>query len=277
MMKTRPMMRWMACWLLLACLPCLAATELRIGIEPFFSPRMLIASFQPLREQMATQLNCPVVLLTAPDYRQFLTHIHRHDYDLVIASAAGARYVQLHEGFVPSLKARGPYVGLLVTHRKRTGAVSKILADARVALPDPLSLTGLMGETWLDRLGVHVQMQRYAFQNRAIDAVLRGDADFAIVSRNALSLLASTDRAALTVVAETGEAPNAVLLASGDLDDAERLRYTDIVANFINNHGQNSGFTNMLGISGADPVAPGDLALVDPLMLELQRRLKAAM
>ena len=277
MTKGRLMMRLLAGWLMLACLPCMAATELRIGVEPFLSPRILIASFQPLRGEMAAELNRPVVLLTAPDYRQFLNHIHRHDYDLVITSAPGARYVQLHEGFVPSLKARGRYVGLLVTHRKQAGAVNKMLTGARVALPDPLSLTALQGESWLDSFGVPMQRQHHAFQNRAIDAVLRGDADFAIVGRAALSMLASTDRAALTVVAQTGEAPNAVLLASGDLNDADRLRYADIIANFINNHGQKSGFANMLGISGADPIAPGDLTQAEPLMLELQHRLKAAM
>jgi len=270
-------MRWAVLLFLLLSVPCMAAPELRIGIEPFFSPRLLIASFEPLRESLAAQQRRPVVLLTAPDYRQFFTHIHRHDYDLVVTSATGARYAQTREGFIPCLIARGHYVGLLITNRKIAGDLNGALKGARVALPDPLSLTALLGEAWLDDRGVQTHRQHHAYQNGAISAVLRGDADFAIVSRNVLGLLAASDRAALSVVAETGEAPNAVLLASGDLSEEERARYADLIGNFINNHGQDSSFANMLGITGVEAPAPYELTQVDRLTFELQRRLKAAM
>ncbi|WP_269531765.1 phosphate/phosphite/phosphonate ABC transporter substrate-binding protein [Chitinimonas sp. BJYL2] len=263
--------------LLLACCCSLlvqaAGKEIHIGIEPFFTPRLLVSSFQPMRDAMEKQLGRPVVLLTAPDYRQFVRRIEQHEFDLVIIGPHTARYAELHAGYLPALIGRTRLSGLVVVPRGGEALQISDLNKQTIALPDALTVTAMLGEAWLKKQGLQVHTRYYAFHNAAAIALLQGDARAAIINKTAFANLPVDIRSALRVVGETQSLPHMVVLADAKLAPAERKRYIDSLAGFVNSRENGDSFAARLGFSGLDPVKPGELAIMEPFVTELQRRL----
>ncbi|HEY9101262.1 phosphate/phosphite/phosphonate ABC transporter substrate-binding protein [Chitinimonas sp.] len=249
--------------------------DLRIGLEPYFTPRLLISGFQPLQAAMEKSLGRPVVLLTAPDYRQFVRRIENHDFDIVVIGPHTARYAEEQAGYVPVLIGRSSLVGLVVVRREAGPRQVGDLGDATIALPDPLTATAMLGEEWLRKQGLRVSLRYYDFHNAAAMAVVRGDAQAAIVNKTAFANMPGDIRDGLRVLAETRSLPHMVVLVGGDVDPALRKRYTDSLAGFVNSREHGESFAGRVGFAGADAIKPGELAPVEPFYLELKRRLKA--
>lgn len=263
-------------WLLLcACLGAQAAArELTIGIEPYFTPRLLISSFQPMREALERTLGQPVVLLTAPDYRQFVRRIEAREFDLVIIGPHTARYAEQQAGYRATLIGRARLLSLLVV--KRDGGVRQAadLSGQTVAMPDSLTATAMLGEEWLRKQNLRTALRYFDFHNAAAMAVLHGDAAAAFVNKTAFGHLPPEVRDSLRVLAETRSLPHMVVLLNGRYGAEERQRYADAVAGFVNSAEHGESFAGKLGFAGADAVREGDLDVVEPLVAELRRRLR---
>jgi phosphonate transport system substrate-binding protein len=271
------MNRWLAaCALVLVALFARAEDELRIGIEPYFSPQLLITTFQPLASAVQSRLGKPTVLLTAPDYRQFVQRLEHREFDLIIIGPHTARYAQQQAGYVPMLIGRTRLSALIVV--RRDGPIQRVeqLANAPIAMPDALTATAMLGEEWLRKQGINAQLHYYAFHNAAAVAVLHDDTAAAVVNKIALAHMPPDLRDGLRIVAETRSLPNMVMLASANLDPATRQREIDAVVAFVNSPEHSNSFAGKLGFAGVDPIKPGDLDPVEPFLIELQRRLKAA-
>ncbi|MFC4160527.1 phosphate/phosphite/phosphonate ABC transporter substrate-binding protein [Chitinimonas lacunae] len=268
------MRRWML-WLLLGLWGCraLAEGELRIGIEPYFSPKLLLSSMQPLRQALTRSLGRPVILLTAPDYRQFVGHIVDHHYDLVIIGPHTARYAQLEAGYVPLLKGAAQLTALVIVKRHSPIDRLEALQNQPVALPNPLTATAMLGEELLNRQQISARLRYHDFHNAAALAVVRDEARAAIVNNTAFAHMPLELRDQLRVLAESRALPHMVLLVDSRVTPAERQRYSEAVANFLNANEQGRQFLARLGFYGASPIEAGDLSSVEPFMVELKRRL----
>lgn len=247
--------------------------ELRIGIEPYFSPKLLLSSMQPLRQALSLSLGQPVILLTAPDYRQFVRHIIDHHYDLVIIGPHTARYAEQEAGYIPLLKGSAQLTALVVVKRQSQLDRLEALQGATIALPSSLTATAMLGEELLERHQVTARLRYHDFHNAAALAVARDEARAAIINNTAFAHMPVELRDQLRVLAESRPLPHMVLLVDGRVPPAARQRYTEAVTNFFNTNEQGRQFLARLGFYGAQPLEPGDLAPVEPFLTELKRRL----
>lgn len=247
--------------------------ELRIGLEPYFTPRLLISSFQPMRAALEAALSQPVILLTAPDYRQFVRRIEAHDFDIVIIGPHTARYAEQQAGYVPSLIGRSKLIGLIVV--KRDGGTRQVtsLNDTTIAMPDTLTATAMLGEEWFRKQNLRVTLRNYDFHNAAAMAVNHGDAAAAVVNKTAFASLPAELRDSLRVLDETRGLPHMVVLIDGRVESATRRKYAEELTRFINSREHGESFAGKLGFAGVDPVKDGDLAPLEPFVVELKRRL----
>lgn len=252
-----------------------AGKEISIGLEPYFTPRLLISSFQPLRDALQTSLGQPVVLLTAPDYRQFVRRMEAQEFDIVVIGPHTARYAEQLSAYVPTLIGRSKLIGLVVVQRE--GSIRQVseLGEVTVAMPDPLTATAMLGEEWLRKQSLKPALRYYDFHNAAAMAVIRNDAQAAIVNKTAFANMPADIRDKLRVLAETRTLPHMVVLISTRLEAATRKRYADTLANFVNSREHGESFAGKIGFAGADPVKEGELNQVEPFVVELKRRLKA--
>jgi phosphonate transport system substrate-binding protein len=271
-----PLLACRALCMLFACVVVRAAPEISVGIEPYFSPVLLISTFEPLRDALEKSLATPIVLLTAGDYRQFVTRIQRQEFDVVMIGPHGARYAQIHAGYVPVLIGRTRLSGVIVVRRDSKLVKPDELARGTVALPDSLTLTSMLAEEWFDQQHLAPSFRHYPFHNAAVLAVLHGDAVAAVVNKTALAHMPADMRDNLRVLAETRAMPNSVVLINGRVDGNTRAHYVDAIQAYVNSTEQGDSFAGRLGFSGVDPIKPDDLALVEPFAAELERRMKAS-
>lgn len=270
------MIRWLRnLLLLLACLLAHAEAELRVGVEPYFSPQLLVTTLQPMASALEKSIGRPVTLLTAPDYRQFILRIEKQEFDLVVIGPHTARYAQQQAGYLPMLIGRTKLVALIAVKRDSSIQKADQLAGATVALPDALTATAMLGEEWLHKQGVNAQYHYYPFYNAAAMAVQHGDAQTAVLNKTALTHMPAAVRDDMRILAETRGLPNIVLLANSHLDPTLRQHYADTLATLMNSPDHGASFAGKLGFAGVDPIKPGDLDGIEPFLAELQRRLKA--
>lgn len=249
--------------------------ELRIGIEPFFTPRLLISSFQPMRVALEAALGQPVVLLTAPDYRQFVRRIESHEFDVVIIGPHTARYAELQAGYVPTLIGRNKLIAWIVTKREPNPRAIASLNDGVIAMPDALTVTSMLGEEWIRKQNLKVTLRHFDSHNSAALAVSHGDAQAAIINKTVFANLPMDLRESLRVLDETRGLPHMVVLLDGRIDGASRKHYGEELFKFINSSDHGDSFAGKLGFAGVDYIKEGDLAPVEPFVLELKRRLSA--
>ncbi|GAB3260673.1 phosphate/phosphite/phosphonate ABC transporter substrate-binding protein [Chitinimonas naiadis] len=271
------MWRWLYLLAFLAISPFLCAEnrDVRIGLEPYFTPRLLISGFQPLQLAMEKSLGRPVVLLTAPDYRQFVRRIEANEFDIVVIGPHTALYAEETAGYVPVLIGRSNLIGLVVVRREQGARQANELNEATIAMPDPLTATAMLGEEWLRKQGLRTALRYYDFHNAAAMAVIHGDAQAAIINKTAFANMPAYIRDGLRVLAETRPLPHMVVLISKAADPQQRKTYTDSLAGFVNSREHGESFAGRVGFAGVDAIKPGELASVAPFVLELKRRLRA--
>ena len=72
-----------------------ASAALSIGVLPNVSARVLLASYQPMREYFERALRQPVTIVTAPDFRAFAANSLKGEYDIVVTAPNLGRVMQL--------------------------------------------------------------------------------------------------------------------------------------------------------------------------------------
>ena len=160
--------------------PVAAADELVLGVFPFLSVRQMVEQFTPLKEHLSQALGQPVVLRSAPDYKNFIERTRVGEYDLIIDAPHLARLAQKRDGYRP-LAQSGYKVEFMVVARKDSPIQS--LADLRgraVAIGARQSLTHMLMGKELQKSGLVldrdvIYLDTATFSN-VLQAVIRGDA-----------------------------------------------------------------------------------------------------
>lgn len=243
--------------------------RLEIGIAPFLPARTLIRNYQPLRAWLEHELGETVEIVTAPDYRSFHQRIERREYPLVITVAHSAYLAHRDTGYVPLLQPQHATHPILVTALSASVQGLADLRGKRLALPDPLAIismqaTHLIGAAGL-RPGVDVQLRHMPTHSAAVNHVLAGEAEAAIVSNRALKQMSQEVRAQVRVAQswEQMAVPGVVYLASPAVTRARRAQLTDAILAFARSPKgravlQAWGYGDLIAASAQDlqPLAP---------------------
>ncbi len=147
---------WTWILVILVSLPSQAATgeALRIGLLPTVSARTLITNYQPLRIHLERELQRPVVLLTAPDFKTFHRDTVAGHFDLVVTAAHLARLAQMEHGMQPLATYRATNRAILVMAKSRPVRSPQELRGHKLAIFDPLALVVLNALQWLGEQGL---------------------------------------------------------------------------------------------------------------------------
>jgi phosphonate transport system substrate-binding protein len=129
---------------------------LRVGLVPYLSTRMMIALYEPLRAHLQQALRRPVQLYTARDFTALALNARAGEYDIALLPAHLARIAVADWGqrFVARFALASEVQ--LATLPSAALDVPDGLRGKRIAAIDPLSLTTLVLQHWLDERGLTV-------------------------------------------------------------------------------------------------------------------------
>lgn len=128
---------------------------LRVGVLPTLSVKALLTSYEPLRVYLERSLQRPVEFVTATDFARFHQDTLAGDFDLALTAAHLARLAQLEAGFVPVATYLSVNRALLITSKRQPVRKVEELRGASLAIFDPLALTVLQAQRWLEDRGLH--------------------------------------------------------------------------------------------------------------------------
>lgn len=268
--------------LLLMAASCFASAAsqqpLSIGLFPNLSTRLLLETYQPLREFLEQQLKQPVMLYTAPDFNSFISRTQNGEYDIIVTAPHFARLAQTDAGYQPLFAYRNDITAaIMVLKDNQINDVSQ-LRGKKIAAPDRLAMVTLLGLKLLQERGLEADRD-YAFQwttthsNVAL-AVLRGDAAAGIIGTLPLKQLPENISRRLQLLTATPAVPSQMLLAHHRLSSAQQQQFKTAMLQFEQSEAGQK-FFQASGLGGLKPLGASDLKALDPYAREIKHMLES--
>lgn len=188
--------------------------RLVLGILPLLSPERLALRFQPLADYLSSALGVPVVMQTAPNYREFARRTQEeHRYDLLFTAPHFYYIAQRDSGYRVVARVAGPPLSAVIVAPMTTRILTlKDLRGHRVATPDSLSLGTLLIRHRLAAAGLDpetdVKLMETPSHNASLMSTIKGFSDAAGLMVPPFQRAASEIREQLQIIAETASTPH---------------------------------------------------------------------
>lgn len=255
------------------------AASLRFGVVPYLTARRLATLYEPVRAFFERDLARPVQFSSAPDYAVHLERLRKREYDLVADSLPVARLAQRELGYLPIARTQAPLQPILVAALGSPLGTPEELRGRAVAVSDRLAALTLVGLRFLRDRGLQpgkdVAVRVAGSHANAIQRVLAGDADAAIVSRTALKQVEPALAARVKVVLDLPPALSAVVYAVAPALADKAAALGRRLIDFSSADAAGKALIESLGHQSLLPVGR-ELEQVDPLVVEFYRQLNQA-
>ena len=213
-----------------------STATLRIGVLPNVSARLILTTYQPVREYFERELKRSVDIATAPDFRSFAENTRRGDYDVIVTAANLGRVAQADSNWQPLAIYDPKIPAILVAMADNPNPSVAQLRGKSLALANPQSLVALAGLEWLGGQGLRqgVDFKTVTAANDdSLGAVLRtGEAPLAIMSLGEFRAKPEAMRNTLRIVTEIAKLPGFLVMANPGLPAAELQRLKTLILAF---------------------------------------------
>ena len=213
-----------------------STAPLRIGVLPNVSARVILTTYQPVREYFERELKRGVDIATAPDFRSFAENTRRGDYDVIVTAANLGRVAQADSNWQPLAIYDPKIPAILVAMADNPNPSVAQLRGKSLALANPQSLVALAGLEWLGGQGLRQGADFktvIAANDDSLGAVLRtGEAPLAIMSMGEFRAKPEAMRNTLRIVTEIAKLPGFLVMANPGLPAAELKRLKTLILAF---------------------------------------------
>lgn len=248
---------------------------LRVGVFPYLSTRVMLTTFEPLRDYLETSLQRSVRFYTAANYRDYYSKAINGDYDVAIFPPHLALLAQRDGAQTPIARFSRVMHGVFVTTSESPITSLGQMRGAHFATPDSLALVSILAVRQLLSVGL-VPSRDFIWRPGAshYSALLnlrRGTAQVALVADSALEQMPSEQREDLRILARTSEFPSLIVMARRTLPIRTR---NAVQAALLAWDKEATGREQMAALKFGEivPVVPSDL---EPLNVYLPATLEA--
>ena len=239
---------------------------LRIGLLPTLSPRVLLNNYAPLRQYLEEQLQQPVQMWTATDFRAFHEQTMAGEYDFVVTAAHFARLAQREAGWLPLATYKTANRAILIMSDKHPISSVEEMRGKVITSIDPLALVVTQSVQWLAEKGLR-QGRDYRFAdapsfNTAAYAVQQQEAILAIISPSAYKQLPEPLKGEMHVFQTLPEVPALIWMAPPK-GRVEPARLKSVLLNFTPDTPQGRQFFETTGYAGMRTVSDEQMQSLD--------------
>lgn len=189
---------------------------LRLGIAPHTSARVILATYQPLRQHLSSVLHRPVEIRTAPDFTEFARRALAKDYDVVITTGHQARLLQTDAEFIPLLTYEADFKSVAVVHERLVNEPVSFFQHKLVLGLSPSSLVTLWGQHWLKQQNLTVELRYISAADSVGQSLLNGEGVLGFMSLANYQKLPASVAAKLKIYAESPAMVGRVYLLNSD-------------------------------------------------------------
>lgn len=253
-----------------------SARALQVGLLPISTARALITNYQPLRVYLEQELNRPVELISAPNFRAFHASTIKGDYDVIVTAAHFGRLAENVAGYVPLARYSAPHRTLLLVARDQPLKSIQDLRGKVLAGPDPTSMAFNDAILWLKRHGLRAGTDYTLLETptpvSAAYALQSHQSALAIGTPQGMKLMPENVRDSIEIFATLSELPSFIWLAHPRMmSDVPRLKAA--LLRFTAQSQGGASFYESTGYMGMRAVTPKEARAMDELADELRNRL----
>lgn len=246
-------------------LPAQGAKELKLGIIPFKTPRVVRESYMPLASHLSDALGVNVRVLTARSFEGFMAHVYTRKYDIIVLGSSF--YFKAHDKAGYQAIARGypPFhAGIIVL---RSSGVTRL---------EQLKGKSLAAITKISRGGY--KLQKRALLRKSVDSeqdmtvTFKGDNDSVIFSvlggeyvAGAIRLdalqrpLFAKIKDTLRIIYKSPSIPQFPFAVRADMDPALRQKIVKILTSLSMEQPETAAILKGFYLTGIEEVNSGDL------------------
>lgn len=210
---------------------------LRVGLVPYLSTRALITLYQPLREHLERELQRPVQLYTAQDFRTLALNARDGEYDIALLPPHITRVAVADWGMQVVARFAQTSEVQLVTLPSTELALPDGLRASRIAAIDPLSITTLVLRRWLAERGLiagrDVDIRYVHSVSSGVAALERGDAVALVGAIGQFRDVVDGGAAQVNVVATLAAIPTPAFVAHRRVPVDELARIRQALIEFV--------------------------------------------
>ena len=254
---------------------------LEIGIHPYLSARTVLTTYQPLQQYLQTQLQRPVLFITAPNFRTFVERTQRGEYRFVLTAPHFARLAQREAGYLPMLRTKRDLHGVLVVNQDSPLQHVSELRGKTVATPDSIAIITMLGVQLLRandlKPGQDVVLRAMPSHDAAVLALQKGNGvAAAMVSATALQQMPQELRDSIRTLATSNAVPPIMYLAHPKTPRREVADMTALLLEFTENTPEGRKFISEIGHLGLRPPTTTEMKRLDPYVSDLKVLLRPA-
>lgn len=259
-----------------------ASAPIEIAIAPFLPIATLIQNYEPLVKDLEQQLKRRVILLTAPDYRSYNERLIQGKYTFVIAVANSAYLAITDADYMPLLRPDVYSRPALVVRKDSAAQRVADLKNTKLATTDAMGIIAMQGAAMLRDAGLDptrdVSLNNFANHTVAVNFVLSGEMDGAVISDRGLLQMPAIKRDALRVIHvwEQGAAPGIVYLVNKNVPSETATQVRDAIAQFTRDTEAGRALMAQFGYGALLPVTVEELKFLAPYGVQLKALLQKA-
>ena len=260
-----------------------AATDaIEMSISPFLPPHVLLTNYAPMRAHLERELQQPVSLVTAPDYRTYNERILRGEPAFLIAVASSAQLAIEDKGYVPFLRPEIYTRPILIVAQDSDIQRVTDLHGRLIVTTDRMAVVAMQGIEMLHKAGLtpdrDVTLRHLANHAAAINYVISHDADAAIVSDRALMQMPTAQQQSVRKISDwkPGAAPGVVYLARADISAEQVARMKSAISEFVANTDEGRAMMEATGYGNLVTTDAKELSFLAPYAAELRSLLNAS-
>lgn len=253
-----------------------APRDLRVGLVPYLSTRSMLGLYQPLRQHLEAALRGPVTLFTAADFRALAENARDGEYALALLPGHLVRIAL--EDWGHTLVARNDLISevQLIARKGDEPVLPDGLRGRRITAIDPLSMTSLALQQWLERRGLavgrDVTIDYVRSAGSAAIAVQRGDAVAMVGAVGQLRDFGIGESSDLVKIATIELIPTPAFVAHASVSPEEIAAWQRALLSFVPPAGLEGGLSRQRFVAGT----LRDFDTVAPYSIEARRQLAQA-
>lgn len=272
----RWLLRLAACAVMASPVPALAqaaasAAELKVGVLPNVSVRVILTNYKPMREYLARELKAAVEIVSAPDFAAYYARTQQGDYDIAVTAANLGRLAQLDHGHRPIAIFEPGIPALAIASKGNPPASLQDLRGKALALANPQSLVALRGFAWLAEQGLQRDTNYRIVHVRNDDSLGRvldtGEAPLAIMSAGEFRQIAPAMRERLQIWNEFARVPGFLVVAKPAMPQTQLTRIQALLHGFMSSD-EGKEFGTLTGVRAIRAVGADELKTIDPYIAE---------
>ncbi len=209
---------------------------LTLGVFPYVTAKQLRQLHEPLRARLQQTLNREVVMVTAPNFSQFIDRTHRRQYDFVLTAPHLGWLAESQDGYQHLAGTSHNVQGVFLTRMDSPINDLRDLKNKSITMAAPSSIIYQMAEKQLLDNGLidgeNITINVTRTHNNAMHAPSRQESDASLTGVLLWGKLGQQYKEKMRVFATTPKVPGFMFLARADLSATMRDRTKSSLLSF---------------------------------------------